>query len=212
MAQLARQPAWLSAWAIVLTVTIAAGLWLLSSGVGAQAVVDERVRVIEAFGGRVSDEQYAQLQAAPPWWVFVTSGSRTLLTPPVTLLVALGVWLVARFEGAAATLAHGLSVAVHASTALVVGQLVATPLHYVRESLTSPLNLATLLPLLDDGSVAARFFGTIDVFVLWWMVLVGVGVAALTGRKATRYLAVGTTGLVVFAAAMAGVMSAMGGN
>ena len=56
----------------------------------------------------------------------------------------------------------------------------------MRESLTSPFNLAALLPFFDEGSAAARFLGTIEVFGLWWVVLLAVGCAALAGRPGPR--------------------------
>jgi len=79
-------------------------------------------------------------------------------------------------------------VAVHASTALVAQQIVATPLHFVRESLTSPFNLAALLPFFDEGSLPARFFGTVELFGLWWVWLLAIGCAVLAGRQARNFV------------------------
>ena len=173
----------LSTWAVLLLIWAAAGGALLSTAVGRQALVDERVRVIESFGGRVDDAAYTQLQASPPRWVYVTSGGRLLLTPPVTLLVAAGLFLWLR-RVAPVTFGQCVSTSVHATGALVAQQVVATPLHLLRESLTSPFNLAALLPFFDEGSVAARFLGTVEVFGLWWVVLLAMGCAAVTGRPA----------------------------
>jgi hypothetical protein len=168
LAALVLAPAWLTTWLLILMTWAICGGWLLSTDVGRQALVDERVRVVEALGGVVTDAEYAALQARPPWWVYFTSGGRLLLFPITTLAVAALLWLVAR-TSATATLTQALALAVHASVALAVGQVVATPLHYLRESLTSPLNLATVLPLMEQGTVASRFFGALDVFALWWI-------------------------------------------
>jgi hypothetical protein len=203
LADARRDTRWPVLWAVIIGLWAAAGTWLLSTEIGQQALVDERVRVIEAFGGSVSDEQYAALQAAPPWWVYITSGSRLLLTPPATILAAFAMWLVARRTGEHATFIQMVSVAVHASIVLLVGQLVATPLHYLRESLTSPLNLAAVLPLVEDGTPQARFFGTMDVFVLWWTALLAIGLSVTTGVRARRYFAF----LVAAFAAFAGVVA-----
>src|SRR5687767_275637 len=88
MAALVAKPAWLDTWLLILAVFAGCGAWLLSSDIGQQALVDERVRVIEAFGGSVDDAAYSALQANPPWWVYFTSAGRLLLTPEVTLLAA----------------------------------------------------------------------------------------------------------------------------
>lgn len=173
-------------WMVLLALWAAAGTWLLFTPVGRQALVDERVRVVESLGGRVDDAAYAQLQAAPPRWVYVTSGGRLLLTPPVTLAVAAGLYLWLRRRGA--TFRQCLSTSVHATGALVAQQLVATPLHVLRESLTSPFNLAALLPFFDEGSVAARVLGTIEIFGLWWVLLLALGCAAMAGGRARAFV------------------------
>lgn len=190
MSAAARQP-WsrvLATWLVLLLIWGAAATALLTTSVGRQALVDERVRVVESVGGRVDDATYRRLQAAPPYWVYLASGGRLLLTPPVTLAVAgiLFLWL---RRTAAVSFVQCLSVSVHAAGALVAQQLVTTPLHFVRESLTSPFNLAALLPLFDEGSAAARVLGTVEVFGLWWVVLLAFGCAALAGRRARAFVA-----------------------
>jgi hypothetical protein len=211
LVRLVHTPTWLATWSIILFIWAALGGWLLSSDVGQQALVDERVRVVETFGGSVSDADYALLQANPPWSVYFTSGGRVLLLPLATLVVAGFVLAVARMAGAHATMPQALAVAVHASIPLILGQVVATPLHYVRESLTSPLNLAAMLPMMEEGTLPARFFGTIDVFALWWAGLLAVGLAALTGQRARTYAWRLVALYFVFAAVTATAIVVMGG-
>ena len=211
-AELIRRPAWIDTWLAILAVTALCAGTLLTSDVGQQAVVDERERVIETFGGTVDDALHSVLLANPPYWVYFTSGSRTLLIPVVTLAAAAGCWLAARSAGSPARFVQALSVAVHASVVLALGQLVATPIHYVRESLTSPLNLGAVLPLVEEGTAAGRFFGVVDLFAVWWLGLLAVGLAALTGRPARRYAMSFAAVYVGFAAVMAGVIAALGGT
>jgi hypothetical protein len=195
----------------VLLVPWAAAAWLLLSGpVGRQALVDERVRVVEAIGGTVNDAAYAALQANPPYWIYLSSGGRALLFPAVTLAVAAGVYLWVGRRGAGWL--ASLSVAVHASAALVAQQVVATPLHFVRESLTSPFNLAALLPFFDEGSLPARFFGTVELFGLWWVWLLAIGCAALSGRRPREFVPPLVGAYIGIAAIVAGVVVLMGGS
>jgi hypothetical protein len=188
MAEVVRHPAFITTWVVVLLVAAVCGGLLLSTPIGQQALVDERVRVTEALGGRVDDAAYDRLRSDPPVSNYLTSGGRLLLTPPVTLLVAAGLVGLARFDGARVTFVTALAISVHATVVLALQQLVAAPLHYVNESLTSPTNLAGMLRMFDEGSVPARLFGTIDVFGLWWMWLLAVGLAAATGRPARQYI------------------------
>ena len=188
MAEVVRHPAFITTWVVVLLVVAVCGGLLLSTPIGQQALVDERVRVTEALGGRVDDAAYTRLRSDPPVSIYLTSGGRLLLTPPVTILVAAGLMALARIDGARVTFVTALAIAVHATVVLAVQQVVAAPLHYVHESLTSPTNLAGMLRMFDEGSLPARLLGTVDVFGLWWMWLLAVGLAAATGRPARQYI------------------------
>ena len=210
MTELVRQPAYGVAWVLLLAVLTGCGFALLSTPVGRQALVDERVRVVEALGGRVDDAAYAALQANPPWLVYLTSGGRLLLTPVITLLVALGLMILAALDGVKLRYGVALAITVYASVVLVLQQVVATPLHYLRESLTSPTNIAGLLPMLEEGSLPARWLGSIDVFGLWWIWLLAVGLAAATGRPGRRYLARLMMAYVGVAALVAVVFAVLG--
>lgn len=225
MNEVVNSPSFAVAWMIVLVVLAACAFALLSTAVGRQALVDERVRVVEALGGRVDDAAYAALQANPPWLVYLTSGGRLLLTPEMTLLVAAGLLALAALDGVKVRYGVALAITVHASVVLALQQVVATPLHYVRESLTSPTNIAGVLPMLDEGSLPARWLGSIDLFGLWWVWLLAVGLAAATGRpaslddardspeqgrRARRYLARLMVAYVGVAALVAAVFAVLG--
>jgi len=212
MAEVVRHPAFITTWVVVLLAVGICGGLLLSTQVGQQALVDERVRVTEALGGRVDDAAYARLQANPPASVYLTSGGRLLLTPPLTIVVAAGLTALARIDGSRLPLLTALAIAVHATVVLAVQQVVATPLHYVYESLTSPTNVAGLLRLFDEGSWPARLFGTMDVFGLWWIWLLSVGLAAATGKPARRYVWRLLAVYVGVAAAVAAGFAVMGGQ
>ena len=210
MDEVVRHPAFLTTWVVVLLAVLVCGGLLLSTPVGRQALVDERVRVTEALGRRVDDAAYARLQAQPPIPVYLTSGGRLLLTPPVTLLIAAGLMVLARVDGTRLPFVTALAVAVHATVVLAVQQIVATPLHYVSESLTSPTNLAGVLRVFDEGTLPARLFGAIDVFGLWWMWLLSLGLAASAGKPARRYLWRLLAVYVGVAALVAAVFAVMG--
>jgi hypothetical protein len=188
MAEVVRHPAFITTWIVVLLVVAVCGGLLLSTPVGQQALVDERVRLTEAMGGRVDDAAYEGLKNEPPVSIYLTSGGRLLLTPPVTVLVALGVAVLARFQGPRVTFVTALAITIHATVVLALQQVVATPLHYVFESLSSPTNLAALFGMFDAGTWPQRLLGAVDVFGLWWLWLMAVGLAAATGRPARQYI------------------------
>lgn len=210
MTEVVRHPSFTAAWVTLLAVLALCAWALLSTQIGRQALVDERVRVIEALGGRVDDVAYAALQASPPWLVYLTSGGRLLLTPGITLLVAAGLMAMAALDGVKVRYVVALAITVYASAVLALQQVVATPLHFVRESLTSPTNIAGVLPMLEEGSLPARWLGSIDIFGLWWVGLLAVGLSAATGRPARRYMARLLVAYVGVAALVAAVFAVLG--
>jgi len=210
MAEVVRHPAFITTWVVVLLAVLVCGGLLLSTPVGRQALVDERVRVTEALGNRVDDAEYARLQAQPPLLTYWTSGGRLLVTPELTLLIALGLMLLARLDGVQMTYVTALAIAVHATVVLALQQMLATPVHYLYESLTSPFNVASILRVFDEGTWASRLFGTIDVFGIWWMWLMAVGLATASRRSTGRYFWRLLAVYVGVAALVAGVFAVLG--
>ena len=64
-----------------------------------------------------------------------------------------------------------LAVVAHAGVILALRQVVAAPLNYSRETLASPTTLRVLSRCSTKPSPLARFFGVIDLFVIWWVVV-----------------------------------------
>jgi hypothetical protein len=210
MGEVVRHPAFITTWVVVLLVVAICGGLLLSTPTGQQALVDERVRVTEAMGGRVDDATYDRLRNQPPVSIYLTSGGRLLLTPPVTLAVAAGLMALARIDGGRVTFVTALAIAVHATVVLALQQVVATPLHYVTESLTSPTNVAGVLGLFDEGSWPQRLLGAVDVFGLWWVWLLAVGTGAAAGKPTRRYIWKLLAVYVGIAAIVAAVFAVLG--
>jgi hypothetical protein len=208
MAAVVREPSFITVWMVVLAVVAGCAISILSTAVGQQALVDERVRTTELVGGRVDDAAYAALLAKPPLSAYLTSGGRVLLTPPVTLMVAVALVGLAARERARLPFVVALAIVVHATVVLALQQVVALPAQLVRESLGSPTSLATLLPMVDEGTWLARLLGSIDVFGMWWVVLIAVGLAAATGRSTWHWLGRVIGAYVAIAALVAGAAAA----
>jgi hypothetical protein len=67
-------------------------------------------------------------------------------------------------------------------------------------------------PAFDATSFVGRFVGALDVFVMWWAVLLAIGLAVLYGREARR-LAAAFLGVYAGVALMIAVtMTALGGS
>src|SRR6185312_5253840 len=97
------------------------------------------------------------------------------------------------------------------SVVTAVRALFSTPLNYARESLSSPTTLTAVLPFFADNTFAARLLGSIDLFLIWWIVSLAIGFGVLYKRRTTP---IATTMLVAYAAiavAIAGIRSLLAG-
>ena len=89
-------------------------------------------------------------------------------------------------------------------------QVIAAPVAFARETTASALTLGAWFSGFDAGSPVARFLGVIDVFALWWAVVLAIGVGVIYQRRA-RTVAVGFVGAyAVLALLAAGVMAIAG--
>jgi hypothetical protein len=208
----AAKPTWLVMALIVIVLTGGSQLWFQSTDVGRQAMLDESVRQLDAYGIKVSDQMYEQVRKGimePSMARQVGSVSMLVILPVVLWVVVAGLAMLvfgAWMDGRA-TFTQALAVAVYSSVIWVVGAVIMTPVNYFRESLSSATNLGVFLPFLPEGSFLARLFGMMDVFRMWWVAVLAIGFAGAFKKK-TRTVALILFGIyAVFAVAFAAFMA-----
>lgn len=204
-------PKWFGMLALV-TVIVAVCVSLpMTTEAGRQAALDNNVRQMENFGLQVTDEMYANMAKGMRFAVYQTFFSVLFVGPIITVIIAgilFGVFAV--LMGGQATFKQLFAVYVHSTVLSAVGQLFTGPLNYFRGSMSSATNLAVLLPMIDEHSFLGRLFGMIDLFIVWWLVALAIGLGVLYRRR-TQPLAIGLFGVyVVIILAAAAVMSAFG--
>src|SRR5512139_2878883 len=188
-AQVAKQPRWLGMLLLVTIIGVVATGGFLSTEVGQQAYLDEAVRRVEAGGGRMSDQQYQAIERTLPYMGYTTAG--VLVMAPLMTLVLSGI-LYAVFGallGGEGTFKQVFAVVAHCGAVSAVGQLFTLPLNFIRQSMSGATNLAVFVPMLDEGSFLARLLGSIDLFLVWWVMVLAIGMAVLYRRK-TRPVAI----------------------
>ena len=156
----------------------------MTTEAGKQAALDQQVSQMESFGMQVSDEQYEQMRKgmgiAP-----VMTGVSVIVATPIILAIIAGI-LFAVFNaamGGEASYKQVLAVVVHAGVISTLGQLFTGPINYFRGSMSSATSLGALLPMLDDTSFIGRLAGMIDLFVIWWVIVLAIGLAVLYRRR-----------------------------
>lgn len=204
-------PRWFWMLALV-TVVVAVCLTLpMTTEAGRQAALDNNVRQMENFGMQVSDEMYANMAKGMRFATYQTFFSVLLAGPIFSVIIAgilYGVFAV--LMGGQATFKQLFAVYVHSTAISAVGQLFTGPLNYFRGSMSSATNLSVLLPMVDEQSFIGRLIGMIDFFIIWWFVLLAIGLGVLYRRR-TQPIAIGLFGLyAVIIVLLAVVMSAFG--
>jgi hypothetical protein len=158
----------------------ASGL-LMNSEVGQLALVDQWERTALAFGQPVDDARYAELQAGSRYGALYGAVTGAASVGGVVIVAAVLVYLV---YGRGPGFGTVLAVVAHSGVILALRQIVAAPIAYARETTASAATLGRWFPLLDESSPVARFLGLIDLFVVWWAVVLAIGVALLYQRRA----------------------------
>jgi hypothetical protein len=145
------------------------------------------------------DEQQLQAMAKfAPFVGYVTVASMFVFMP-LMLVVVSGI-LFAVFNaalGGNATFKQVFAVAVHAGPIGVLSQLFTVPMNYARGTMTSSTNLYVLVQsFMDETTFVARLLGMIDIFLIWQLVVLSMGLAVLYRRR-TQPIA--TSLLIVYA-------------
>ncbi len=155
--------------------------------VGQQAVVDTGAQQIERFLGRpATDAEVATLEKRAPYQGYITLCS-LLVGMPIGIAIFAGVFfLVFNIAmGGTATFRQVYAVVTHASVISVLAILFAMPIQFARGAITlsGPANLGVLVPMLPENSFLSTFLGSIDLFRLWWAVVIAVGLGVLYRRS-----------------------------
>ena len=178
----------------------AVGLGLLIGGflltkVGQEAWLDAALN--SPFSGQVNDQQIQAMERMAPYVGYGTIGYMLVLFPIIMAVVS-GI-LYAIFNaamGGNATFKQVFTVVIHTGPIGLLSQLFTVPLNYFRGTMTSATTLSVLLPMLPEESFLSRFLGMIDLFLVWQVIVLSIGLAVLYRRR-TQPIA--TALLVVYA-------------
>lgn len=194
-ADVAAHPRVLGMMVLVLLISITAAAALLMTDVGKDAFFDRQLDSMESMGFRVTDQIYEGLERRLPYAPYTTAGFMLVTFPIVWAAIAgiiTGVFSLAM--GGAATYKQVYAIVTHSAVLLALQQLFVNPLNYVRESMSNPTTLAAFFPFLEEMTFMARLLGGIDLFLIWLILNLAIGVGVLYKRK-TAPIAIGMLAL-----------------
>jgi Yip1 domain len=198
-------PKWLGMLALA-TVTIALLVgWFLSTSVGQNAW-------LETMPPKMSDQQYEGMLRVAKFLGYIGALQMLVMIPLMTIVIAGILFGIFNALGGDATFKQAFAVVVHALPISVLGQLFTVPVNYARGKLASATNLAVLLPMIDEKSFLGRLLTATDLFIIWWVFVLAIGVGVLYRRR-TQPIALSLFGVyAVLALVWAAIMSRLGGT
>jgi hypothetical protein len=206
-------PKWLGMLALTTVIVAFSAALPMTTDAGQQAALDQQVDAMKSWGVDVSDQMYAQMEKGKPRMPYTTGGFVLFLSPIMSLIIA-GV-LFAIFNaalGGEATFKSVYSVLIHAGAVSALGAVFSGLINFFSgKAGSSAANLGALLPMLPEGSFAANLLGMVDIFIIWWLIVLAIGLGVLYRRR-TQPIAISLlTVYAVIAVVVAIVKSRVGG-
>jgi hypothetical protein len=207
-----KAPRWAGLLLLLFVVYFAVSAALFSTEVGRQGLVDQWENTAIAFGQPVDDARYAEWQALSERPLPYAAAMALASGPAAAVLLAVVLfgWFTGIRRGTA-SFGQVLAVVATASAILMLRNVVAAPINYVRETVGSPTTLALIFRVMDPSAPAARFLSLIDVFVVWWIVVLAIGIGVLYRQRTRNLLLPFLAVYAVIALVLTGTMAALGG-
>jgi hypothetical protein len=211
-ASVAAHPKWFGMLALTAVIVAIFTALPLMTEAGRQAALDQQVQQMQSFGMTVSDQMYEQMEKGAGRMPYVTGIMVLVMTPIIGVIVA-GI-LFAVFNaalGGEASFKQLFSVYAHAGAISAISTIFSGIINYFRGSMGSVANLGALMPMLPENSFAGRLLGMVDIFLIWYVIVLAMGLAVLYRRR-TQPIAISLlTVYAVIAIVIALVKSQVGG-
>jgi hypothetical protein len=211
-AAVAVSPKWLGMLALTTIIVAIFTALPLTTDAGKQAAIDQQVTQMQSFGMTVSDQMYEQLEKGSGRMPYVTGISVLVISPIIGLIIA-GI-LFAIFNaamGGEASFKQVFAVLAHASAISAVSAIFSGTINYFRGSMGSVANLGALMPMLPENSFVGRLLGTIDIFLIWYVIVLAIGLGVLYRRRTQPIAIALLTVYAVIAVVIALIKSRVGG-
>ena len=200
-------PKWLVMYLLTAVIMAIFAALPMTTEAGQQAVLEQQVSSMEAFGFEVNDQMYDQMQARAGFAAYQTGGSMLVVMTIWWAILAGILWAVFNAAmGGDAKYKQVLAVLIHSGVISAVGQVFTGTINYFRGAVTSATSLSAILPIFEDDSFMGRLAGAIDLFVIWWLIVLAMGLAVLYRRK-TQPIAI--TLFAVYAVIATGIAAIM---
>ena len=212
-------PKWLGMLAVTTVIIAVFSALPMTTEAGRQATLDQQVKQMKSFGFDVTDQMYDQMERGAGRLPY-TTGISVLVISPIFAVIIAGL-LFAVFNaamGGEAAFKQVFTVVVHAGAISALSAAFSGTVNYVRAvtgnasaAMGSVANLGALLPMLSEDSFLGHLLGAIDIFLIWYVIVLAIGLAVLYRRR-TQPIAISLLAVYgIIALAIAAFKSSRGG-
>ena len=209
-ADVAARPRWFGVLALGVLLVVGGTFAFLSTDVGQQAVLDQQAQVLESFGVKLNEAQQAQMESRIESARYTSAAAQLVFIPAAAAILAgvlLGVFNA--LLGGDGTFKQLYAVIAHTGLIIALQTVFSLPLDYVRETMSSPTNLGVFMPFLDESTLLARLLGSIDLFHIWFIVSLAIGLGVLYKRRTGPIASTMFTVYFVVVATIAAIRTAL---
>jgi len=183
-ADVAARPRWFGVMAICVAIIGGSYYAFFSTEVGQQALLDQQTRVLESFGVKLNDVALERMEAGIDRAKYTTPISQVIGFPLVTAIFAgilLGIFNA--LLGGDASFKQVYAIIAHSGLIGALQTIFSVPIQYLQETMSSPTNLGIFAPFLEENSFMARLLGSLDLFQIWGLLSLAIGLGVLYKRK-----------------------------
>jgi hypothetical protein len=172
---------------MLLLVAVLTGIFTalpMTTDAGKQAALEQQVQQMQSFGFQVNDQMYDQLQKSTGRMPY-TTGITVVVVFPIMSAIFAGI-LFAIFNaglGGEASYKQVYSVYIHSGVIGALSAILSGVVNFFSGRVGSVTNLGALLPMLPEKSFGAHLLGTIDIFIIWSVVTLAIGLGVLYKRR-----------------------------
>jgi hypothetical protein len=210
-AAVAAKPRWLGVMLVTMVMSSAAYYVILSSQDMQDAIVDQQITAMESRGNTVSDDQVANIERFIGYLPVIYAVGIFVVGPLFGAAIAgIVTGIFSTLMGGNGTFKQVFAVMSHAGvipaiSALFIAGMLAAGVKPI--GVRPPgANLGVFLPMLEETSFLAVMLRSIDMFLLWWMVVLAIGLGVLYKRR-TGPIATAFIGLYVVIALLIAVFT-----
>jgi hypothetical protein len=181
---------------------------------GREAALNQQVTQNERFTGQpVSDQQYETMRTMSGVMPYITMVSMLIMIPLMSLITAGILYVIFNVAmGGTATFKQVFAIVAHASVISLLSVAFTAPINMARGAVGSVTSFGALLPMLDEDSFVGRLMGMIDLFMIWYVIVLAIGLAVLYRRR-TQPIAITLFGVYAgIIVVIAAVLSRIGGG